>query len=124
MDPNREILIMELEVSEANIIEVPVLFWPPGEDGRTGAFSPDMVNHLVLGNVSIVPRPYGPEVDGVDAFAEAFSSALPTRTVRFVDDWYAYHEMLGEVHCGTNVRRIPPEHVHWWDHRPEGAFDV
>ncbi|MGH3951089.1 MAG: protein-arginine deiminase family protein [Pseudonocardiaceae bacterium] len=124
MDLNRELLMMELEVSEANIIEVPLLFWPPGIDGRTAAFFPDMVNHLVLGNVSVVPRPYGPEVDGVDAFAEELRTSMPGRIVHFVDDWYAYHEMLGEVHCGTNVRRLPPKDVYWWEHRPEGGYDV
>lgn len=124
MDLNREILIMELGIEEADIIEVPVLFWPPGEDGRTAAFFPDMVNQLVLGDVSIVPFPHGPEVDGVDAFAEALLAALPQRKIHFVDDWYAYHEMLGEVHCGTNVRRRPPADVRWWEHRPEGGYDL
>ncbi|MFB0864187.1 protein-arginine deiminase family protein [Paenibacillus oleatilyticus] len=27
--------------------------------------------------------------------------------VKLIDDWYSYHEMLGEVHCGTNVCRKP-----------------
>jgi protein-arginine deiminase len=125
MDLNREMLIMELEIGEADVIELPVLFWPPmPEDPRTAAFFPDMVNHLVIGDVSIVPRPYGPRVDGEDAFERAFRDALPDRDARFVDDWYAYHEQLGEVHCGTNARRRPPDDVHWWEHRPEGAFDI
>lgn len=124
MDLNREILLAELGITEAEIVEVPVLFWRPGPDGRTAAFFPDMVNHLVLGDVSVVPRPYGPEVDGVDAFAQSLVEAMPHRRVRFVDDWYAYHEMLGEVHCGTNVRRVPPPGVRWWEHRPEGAYDL
>lgn len=124
MDLNREILIMELGIGEADIIEVPVLFWPPGTDGRTAAFFPDMVNHLVLGDTSVVPLPHGPEVDGVDVFAETFRAALPHRKIHFIDDWYAYHEMLGEVHCGTNVRRVPPWEVRWWEHRPEGGYDV
>jgi len=38
--------------------------------------------------------------------------------------WYAYHEQLGEVHCGTNARRRPPADIHWWEYRPEGAFDT
>ena len=125
MDLNREMLLMELEVGEADVIELPVLFWPPTpEDPRTAAFFPDMVNHLVIGDVSIVPRPYGPRVDGEDAFEQAFREALPHRDARFVDDWYAYHEQLGEVHCGTNARRRPWPDVHWWEHRAEGAFDI
>ncbi len=124
MDLNREMLGMELEVEEADMVELPVLFWPPGIDQRTAAFFPDLVNHLVIGDVSIVPRPYGPHIDGEDAFERAFRDALPHRDARFIDDWYAYHEMLGEVHCGTNARRRPPAGLHWWDYRPEGAFDI
>jgi len=125
MDLNREILMMELEIGEADVIELPVLFWPPTpQDARTAAFYPDMVNHLVMGDVSVVPRPYGPRIDGEDAFEQAFRAALPDRDVRFVDDWYAYHEQLGEVHCGTNARRRPPADIHWWEYRPEGAFDI
>lgn len=77
-----------------------------------------------MGPVSMVPRPYGPRIGGEDAFERAFRDALPAREARFIDDWYAYHELLGEVHCGTNVRRAPPSDVHWWEHRPEGAFDI
>ena len=125
MDLNREMFLMELDIGEADVIELPVLFWPttPG-DPRTAAFFPDMVNHLVIGNVSVVPRPYGPRVDGEDAFEQAFRAALPGRDTRFIDDWYAYHEQLGEVHCGTNARRKPWTDIHWWEHRPEGAFDI
>ena len=125
MDLNREMLLMELDVGEADVVELPVLFWPtsPG-DPRTAAFFPDMVNHLVIGDVSVVPRPYGPRVEGVDAFERAFRDALPERDARFVDDWYAYHEQLGEVHCGTNARRRPWTDVHWWEHRPDGGFDI
>jgi protein-arginine deiminase len=125
LDLNREILLMELEIGEVDVVELPVLFWPPTPGNpRTAAFFPDLVNHLVIGNVSVVPRPYGPRIDGEDAFERAFREALPERDARFVDDWYAYHEQLGEVHCGTNVRRSPPADVHWWEHRPEGAFDI
>ena len=125
MDLNREMLLIELEVGEADVVELPVLFWPPtARNPRTAAFFPDMVNHLVIGDVSVVPRPYGPRVDGVDAFEQAFRDALPERDARFVDDWYAYHEQLGEVHCGTNALRRPPPDLHWWEYRPEGAFDV
>lgn len=125
MDLNREMLLMELDVGEVDVVELPVLFWPPSpSEPRTAAFFPDMVNHLVIGDVSVVPRPYGPRVDGVDAFERAFRDALPDRDTRFVDDWYAYHEQLGEVHCGTNARRRPWPDLHWWEHRPDGGFDI
>ncbi len=124
MDLNREMLIMELEVAESDIVELPALFWPELLAGRTGPFFPNLVNHLVLGNVSIVARPYGPKVEGHDVFEQAFREALPTRDCRFIDDWYSYHEQVGDVHCGTNTRRRPPTDIHWWEYRPEGGFDI
>jgi hypothetical protein len=39
-------------------------------------------------------------------------------TAHFVDDWDMYHLNLGELHCGTNVKRTPPEKSsapRWWD---------
>lgn len=38
-------------------------------------------------------------------------------TVHFIDDWF-YHAGSGEVHCGTNAMREPPElkiKERWWD---------
>ena len=43
-------------------------------------------------------------------------------TVHWVDDWDTYHRQKGEIHCGTNVVRTPPEAKqgyngpYWWDH--------
>lgn len=123
MDLNREILKEELSLEEAHMFAIPVLFSGARME-RTGAFFPDMVNHLVIGSTSIVPKPYGPIVDNEDAFEKAFRAILPEREVLFVDDWYSYHQMLGEVHCGTNARRKPFTEVRWWEHKPEGAYDL
>lgn len=99
----------------------------PNEDApdfgneRAMRYFPDMVNHLILGPVPIVPRPCGPRVDGIDVFERAFAEAVgSSRDVRFVDDWLVYHEMSGEVHCGTNVRRSAPIGPKWWTLRPRG----
>jgi hypothetical protein len=38
--------------------------------------------------------------------------------VHFIDDWRLYHEWGGELHCGTKVRRRPPEIEagdEWWN---------
>ncbi len=39
-------------------------------------------------------------------------------TIHFVDGWY-YHAGVGEVHCGTNAKRTPPEiadpALRWWN---------
>jgi protein-arginine deiminase len=111
-----------LGLDDSAFHEVPVAF--RDEDGAL-AYFPDMVNHLVLGPVSIVPRPYGPSVGGTDALEEAFLTAAgPTRDVRFVDDWILYHEASGEIHCGTNVRRRPDLRTRWWETRPPTVYDA
>ena len=46
-------------------------------------------------------------------------------TVHFIEDFESYHEQMGEVHCGTNAKRCPPELesgfvARWWD---QGVYD-
>lgn len=120
MDKNRRILHDNLGIDDEFTVDIPVLFQ---SFHGAAAYFPDMINHLVIGNHSIAPKPYGPVVDGVDQFEKAFCEALPTRNVVFIEDWDSYHERLGEVHCGTNCLREPPN-VNWWEHKPKGAFDV
>lgn len=125
MDINRKILRENLDLTDIDVIEIPVLFYPRSSiDKRTTAFFPDMVNHLVINNTSLVPKPYGPIINGEDEFERAFRNALPERNVQFIDDWYSYHEMLGEIHCGTNVRRKPFTHIKWWETTPEGGYNL
>lgn len=128
MDKNRAILDRELGLGEGDYVEIPVAFqFTPGPDGpaaRAVSYFPDMVNHLVHKDLSIVPKPYGPVIDGKCAFEKAFEDALPSRRVVFIDDWYSYHVQLGEVHCGTNARRKPFAVSRWWYVRPEGGFDI
>jgi Protein-arginine deiminase (PAD)/Protein-arginine deiminase (PAD) middle domain len=123
LDQVKADLQRELGLDGSAIREIPVMFKPVA-DRRALAYFPDMVNHLVLGDLSVVPKPYGPKVDGKDLLEEAFIAAVPHRKVRFIDDWIAYHEMSGEVHCGTNCRRKPPADVRWWEHRLPGMHDA
>jgi Protein-arginine deiminase (PAD) len=62
--------------------------------------------------------------DNVDLL-EAYTFIVLTEiglTIHWIDDWDVYHVNHGEVHCGTNVVRTPPEAVtgfsgpNWWDH--------
>jgi len=73
------------------------------------ALMPDMVNSLVLGQHFISPDPFGPLIEGKDAFKEALRDLLEPWgvMVHFVDNWYPYHSWSGEIHCGTNARRLP-----------------
>ena len=122
---NIEILRRELGIDGRHIVNIPVLFRMPADyDGRTGAYFPNMVNHLVLGNTSLVPKPKGPIINGKCAFETAFEHAVPGRNVRFIENWYSYHKMDGEVHCGTNTRRHPFPNERWWEYKPDGGFDI
>ncbi|VVP60367.1 hypothetical protein PS850_06195 [Pseudomonas fluorescens] len=127
MDENRAILERELGLGVDDFVNIPVAFQferPNGAVQRTLAYFPDMVNHLVHKDLSIVPKPYGPVIDGKCAFEKAFEEAMPSRRVTFIDDWYSYHEMSGEVHCGTNALRQPFTVSRWWNVRPEGSYDI
>src|ERR1044072_3207075 len=90
------------------MIEIPVMF----EVRRGGGMAlwPNLVNGLTVGSRYIAPRPFGPRINGKDALEEAALRALERAggtDVRFVDDFAAYSDMGGEVHCGTNALRQP-----------------
>lgn len=82
-----------------------------------------MVNGLVLGHTAsrmIMPKPFGPRnAAGEDVFEKSATDTLRNdcgMDVVFVDDWVSYHILMGEVHCGTNCRRLPPDYLNqWWD---------
>lgn len=81
-------------------------------DGTAFAYNPGLAN-LQPGSGGIAfARQYGPRnASNVDIFEADVTSKFPT--ARFVDDWYLYHINMGEVHCGSNVRRSPYS-FNWW----------
>ena len=82
---------------------------------RTVALVPGMVNLLVDGTTLLLPKPFGPRDGGVDTSEAAVDAKLPGFTTHYLDDWATYHAYDGEVHCGTNVKRLPPGAVRWWE---------
>ncbi|ODS22627.1 hypothetical protein AB835_13195 [Candidatus Endobugula sertula] len=125
IDLNREVLKQELGLNDSDIIEAPVLFKPYNKEERAAAYFPDMVNHLVLNNHSLVPKPYGPLKDGKDVFEEMMIDCLPNgHKAIFIEDWYSYHQEFGEVHCGTNTLRQFFTNRNWWDTMPDGGFNI
>ncbi|NWS64287.1 PADI3 deiminase, partial [Chunga burmeisteri] len=111
---NRDILKRALGLTEPDILDIPQLF---RGDVATGAkaFFPDMVNMLVLGRHLGIPKPFGPRVGGqccLEQRARALLEPLGL-TCTFIDDYFSYHLLAGEVHCGTNVRRKPFA-FKWW----------
>ncbi|KFP42485.1 Protein-arginine deiminase type-1, partial [Chlamydotis macqueenii] len=113
IDWNRDLLKQELGLSEQDIIDIPQLFILKG--CRAEALFPDMVNMLVLGRHLGVPKPFGPLVGGQCCLEERVRALLEPLglTCTFIDDYFSYHVLSGDVHCGTNVRRKPFA-FKWW----------
>uniref|UniRef100_A0A665SU44 Protein-arginine deiminase n=1 Tax=Echeneis naucrates TaxID=173247 RepID=A0A665SU44_ECHNA len=122
IDWNRDVLKRELGLEEEDIIDLPILFKlmvdeDNGERGlRAVAYYPDMVNMIVLGKNLGIPKPFGPKVNGHCALEAEMCSLMERLGLNctFIDDFAAYHKLLGEVHCGSNVRRVP-FNFKWWN---------
>ncbi|XP_031987642.1 protein-arginine deiminase type-1-like [Corvus moneduloides] len=113
IDWNRELLKQELGLSEQDIIDIPQLFVLTGS--RADALFPDMVNMLVLGRHLGIPKPFGPAVGGRCCLEQRVRELLEPLglSCTFIDDFFSYHVLAGDVHCGTNVRRKPFA-FKWW----------
>ena len=122
LDVVRDQLAAGLGADRDRFVPVPLAF--ESMDGSAVALFPDMVNHIVVGEWSIVPDPFGPVVEGVDLLKAAYRGLAPHRRLAFVDDWDTYHVNLGEVHCGTNVLRTPDPDTRWWATRLPGLWDA
>lgn len=118
IDWNRDVLKRELGLDDDDIIDLPILFKlvEEQEGTRAVAYYPDMVNMIVLGKNLGIPKPFGPKVNGRCALEAEMCSLLEALglSCTFIDDFAAYHKLLGEVHCGSNVRREPFE-FKWWN---------
>ncbi|ETE59254.1 Protein-arginine deiminase type-1, partial [Ophiophagus hannah] len=106
----------ELGLTERDIIDIPQLFTLEGSTAT--ALFPDMVNMLVLGKHLGIPKPYGPIIHGQCCLEVKVRSLLEPLglSCTFIDDFFSYHVLLGEIHCGTNVLREPFP-FHWWNIR-------
>jgi protein-arginine deiminase len=116
-------LMDELDLETSDFISLPVLFTM--DESLFVAYTPGVVNMLVLTKPDktvrlVIPKPFGPEVDGVCQFESHIRAALgpPAETgvdLEFVDDFFTYHVNYGEIHCGTNSKREPPIDRWWWE---------
>ncbi|XP_018581297.1 protein-arginine deiminase type-2 isoform X2 [Scleropages formosus] len=116
IDWNRDVLKRELGLDDDDIIDLPILFKLLEENYRAAALYPDMVNMIVLGKNLGIPKPFGPKVNGRCALEAHMCSLMEGLGLRctFIDDFASYHKKLGEVHCGSNVRREPFP-FKWWN---------
>ncbi|XP_055467238.1 protein-arginine deiminase type-1 [Psammomys obesus] len=117
IDWNRAVLKRELGLAESDIVDIPQLFFLKGAYAE--AFFPDMVNMVVLGKYLGIPKPFGPLINGRCCLEEKVRSLLEPLGLHciFIDDFLFYHQLLGEIHCGTNVRRKPFT-FRWWNSVP------
>lgn len=117
LDPLRETFKAELGLTDDDIIDIPTVFYAPDFCGGFNvALTPGTVNLIVAniegqGDILMVPDPFA-RPDGVgadqDPIAQDFEARMPEGlSVAWIDDWYSYHLLDGEVHCGTNVTRTP-----------------
>ncbi|XP_013865011.1 protein-arginine deiminase type-2 isoform X2 [Austrofundulus limnaeus] len=118
IDWNRDVLKRELGLDDDDIIDLPILFKMEldNREFRAVAYYPDMVNMIVLGKNLGVPKPFGPRVNGRCALEAEMCSLMGGLGLQctFIDDFASYHKLLGEVHCGSNVRRKPFD-FKWWN---------
>ncbi|NWT12470.1 PADI1 deiminase, partial [Vireo altiloquus] len=111
---NRDILKRSLGLAEQDILDIPQLFQGDLTSGAV-AFFPGMVNMLVLGRHLGIPKPFGPAVGGSCCLEQRVRELLEPLglSCTFIDDFFSYHVLAGDVHCGTNVRRKPFA-FKWW----------
>ncbi|XP_069805218.1 protein-arginine deiminase type-2 [Dendropsophus ebraccatus] len=114
IDWNRDILKKELGLTEEDIIDIPALF--KLQQGQAVAFFPNMVNMVVLGKELGIPKPCGPVIKTTCCLEDYVIEQLKPLELRctFIEEVTSYHKQLGEVHCGTNVRRKPFT-IKWWE---------
>lgn len=121
LDPIVAKMKTELGLTDDDIIRIPSLFETiSGCNGRVAALIPGMVN-LVVAQVGgtthlFTADPFFRATDAAqstDPVIAAFTQRMPAGIeLHFVNDWYVYHLGLGEVHCGSNVKRTPAGS--WW----------
>ena len=122
LDSEKAKFVAELGLTEEDILYMPALFEEPrGCGSYVAALIPGGTNLIVAeekdGSTALfIPDPFmRTDVDDqstdpvIAAIRESFPASL---NLHFVDDWEVYHMGLGEVHCGSNVRRDVTSE--WW----------
>ncbi|NXE43464.1 PADI1 deiminase, partial [Ptilorrhoa leucosticta] len=105
------------------------LFHPPKGPGVTAGLSPagipaapgqsQRLLPALQGEAAAGPRgshaPFGPAVGGQCCLERRVRELLEPLglSCTFIDDFFSYHVLAGDVHCGTNVRRKPFA-FKWW----------
>jgi protein-arginine deiminase len=116
LDANLDRLREEVALADDEIVFIPGLFERVSGCGNPGAAAliPGMANLVVVDFPErqrfFMADPFLRTDDGdrdADPMIAAMRERLPMADLTFLDDFWVYHYGLGEVHCGTNVRRTP-----------------
>ena len=103
--------MLELEISDDDIIEVPALYEQYDEMGHALDYFPGAANLIVPapGHVGVPKSFYKPFEDYIEDQFKAKGI-----TTHFINTWYPYFLQMGEIHCGTNFVR-KPFNEKWWE---------
>ncbi len=123
IDNIKQQMITQLGLTAADFIDVPVMFENVGSN-YAAAYNPGVANFVVMPTASgkvllVVPDPEGPDQPtdvwraATETALEALGTAAAPNEVTFVDVFYSYHDLLGEIHCGSQNVRTPPV-TPWW----------
>ncbi len=113
-------IIEAAKPSIVTFLDVPVIYTGDPTVGRLcSALLPGLANFQLAGRKKFFPWPHGPKVnkdDVLDIFEQAVKD-VGIDPVEWVNDWKLYHELGGEVHCGSNVKRKMYS-FKWWERQP------
>jgi hypothetical protein len=122
LDDQLELFKKELNLDEEDIIYIPSLFEEPRGCGQyVAALIPGMTNLIVAEDKNGDPAlfladPFLREDlsdQSTDPMIADVRDRIPSSiNLHFLDDWDVYHMGLGEVHCGSNVKREAT--AEWW----------
>ena len=122
IDEQEDLFREELGLTDEDIIYMPSLFEEvSGCGGTVASLIPGMAN-LIVSQVDDTPTLFLADpflrTDVSDQSADPMIADVRARfpealDLVFLDDWQVYHMGLGEVHCGSNVKRTAPRT--WWE---------
>ncbi len=124
IDVMEDMYIAAVGLTTDEIVYIPFFYENIGGNEYL-ALHPGTVNSLVFGNTFAAPDPFGPLINGYDGFKKDLEDRMATSAnslgsdgqgmnIYWVDDWYDYHNNMGEVHCATN-QEGPPALDAWWE---------
>ncbi|XP_070553402.1 protein-arginine deiminase type-3-like isoform X2 [Ptychodera flava] len=92
VDHCRQILSARLGLSEEDFIDLPMMWSRSTEDPHKAVpYMPNATNMIVVGQHAVLPRLYGPVVNGVDTVEERvqeeLESRIPKGQFHFVESW-------------------------------------